>query len=65
MSAYTTTEVEADGRTVSITEHRETPAQGGERYVRCESCGRELLSSLGGADALLHADGCALRGDAE
>lgn len=40
------------------TEHRESPAQGGERYVRCEACGRELLCSLGGREALLHRDDC-------
>jgi hypothetical protein len=40
------------------TEHREPPAQGGERYVRCEACGRELLCELGGRDALLHAPEC-------
>jgi hypothetical protein len=40
------------------TEHRESPDVGGEAYVRCEACGRELLKSLGGRDALVHTDGC-------
>ncbi len=40
------------------TEHVEPPSQGGEPYVRCVSCGWELLISLGGWDALTHAEGC-------
>lgn len=38
--------------------HYEPPEQGGERYVKCEGCNRELLVALGGADNLPHADGC-------
>jgi len=38
--------------------HYEPAAQGGEEYVRCEGCGRELLLSLGGREKLVHADGC-------
>lgn len=41
-----------------VTEHREPPAQGGERYVRCEGCGREVLCSLGGRGNLLHRVDC-------
>lgn len=40
------------------TEHVEPAKQGGERYVRCEGCGRELLVALGGKENLVHADGC-------
>lgn len=57
-----TTAVVTDGGelrdVLGYTEHVEPPAQGGERYVRCEVCGRELLSSLGGRETLLHVDGC-------
>jgi hypothetical protein len=42
----------------SHTEHIEPAAQGGERYVRCEGCGRELLIALGGREQLPHCDGC-------
>ncbi|WP_254547221.1 hypothetical protein [Halomarina pelagica] len=42
----------------AFTESVEPLAQGGERYVRCEGCGRELLIALGGRDALLHTEGC-------
>lgn len=37
----------------------EAPEQGGEKYVRCEGCGRELLSKYGGQAKLPHADDCA------
>ncbi|MFC7158012.1 SWIM zinc finger family protein [Halomarina halobia] len=40
------------------TYHVEPPAEGGQRYVRCDGCGRELLMSLGGRNALLHAADC-------
>lgn len=40
------------------TEHVEPEEQGGEPYVRCEGCGRELLTALGGREKLMHADGC-------
>jgi len=40
------------------TEHRESPAQGGEAYVRCEACGAELLTRLGGRERLLHRENC-------
>lgn len=40
------------------TDRVEPRAQGGRRYVRCKSCGRELLVSLGGRDALPHKEGC-------
>lgn len=43
---------------VEVTRHVEPPEQGGERYLRCEGCGTELLESLGGEDNLLHRDGC-------
>jgi len=43
---------------VMFTEHIEPAAQGGERYVRCEGCGRELLVALGGREQLPHRDGC-------
>jgi hypothetical protein len=42
----------------SFTEHIEPLAQGGERYVRCEGCGRELLVDLGGREKLPHRNGC-------
>lgn len=61
MSTQNPTEEEPAG-TARITEHVESPAQGGARYVRCEVCGRELLMSMGGAEALPHADECALGG---
>ena len=44
--------------TPGYTTHREPPAQGGEEYVRCEGCGRELLIELGGREKLVHVDGC-------
>jgi hypothetical protein len=40
------------------TEHVEPPEQGGEPYVRCEGCGRELLTSLGGRERLAHPPAC-------
>ena len=42
--------------------HYEPAAQGGEEYVRCGGCGRELLVALGGRDSLLHVDGCPNQG---
>ena len=44
--------------TPGYSEHVESSEQGGERYVRCEACGRELLVELGGRENLLHAEGC-------
>lgn len=44
--------------TPEYTEHVEPAEQGGEQYVRCEGCGRELLEALGGRDQLPHVDGC-------
>ena len=38
--------------------HTEPIAQGGAAYVRCEACGVELLTSLGGARNLSHARDC-------
>jgi hypothetical protein len=38
--------------------HVEPPEVGGDRYARCEGCGRELLTSLGDAAKIPHADGC-------
>lgn len=43
---------------VEYTHHVEPPEQGGEQYVRCESCGAELLEALGGKDRLVHRNGC-------
>jgi len=43
---------------VQITYHIEPAAQGGEQFARCESCGRELLCSLGGAESILHREDC-------
>lgn len=41
-----------------ITTHYEPAEQGGEKYVRCEGCGREILSELGGRSKLVHPEGC-------
>lgn len=41
-----------------FTTHVEPPEQGGETYVRCRSCGAELLEELGGWQNLVHRDGC-------
>ena len=59
----TAIEQSADSETVDDTDdgftyHVEPEKQGGERYVRCEGCGNELLCILGGKDDLLHRDGC-------
>lgn len=45
-------------RDAPYTTHYEPAAQGGEKYVRCTACGRELLASLGGRRNLLHAPDC-------
>lgn len=37
------------------TTHIEPADQGGKEYVRCECCGWELLTELGGKDGLPHA----------
>lgn len=37
--------------------------QGGNRYVRCEDCGAELLTKLGGKDSLIHKRGCSARNE--
>lgn len=42
-----------------ITERVEPADQGGEKYVRCEGCGRELLSKYGGRRKLSHREDCA------
>ena len=41
-----------------FTRHVESEKQGGEEYVRCEECGRELLCRLGGRKNLPHKHGC-------
>jgi hypothetical protein len=38
------------------TYHREPPAQGGARYVRCEGCGREVVPA--DPDRIPHRDDC-------
>lgn len=43
-----------------FTYHIEPPEQGGEKYVRCEHCGAEILTKLGGKENLEHVDGCSL-----
>lgn len=48
----------SDDTEKAYSEHVEPRTQGGRRYVRCESCSRELLVSLGGRDALPHKEGC-------
>ncbi|MFC4986789.1 hypothetical protein [Saliphagus infecundisoli] len=45
----------------AYTRHIEPPEQGGEAYVRCRDCERELLVELGGRDRLPHAPGCPQR----
>ena len=56
MSTKQTTAQEGTGS--GYTYHVEPPEVGGERYARCEGCGRELLTSLGGAAKIPHADSC-------
>ena len=51
------------GAAGGYTEHVEPLEVGGERYVRCEGCGRELLCSLGGRERLPHPEGCPNAGD--
>ncbi|QCC60763.1 hypothetical protein NP511_02130 [Natrinema thermotolerans] len=59
MSTNASAGLESTGTTdESFTHHVEPLEQGGEPYVRCEGCGRELLEKLGGADQLTHANGC-------
>jgi hypothetical protein len=36
--------------------HHESPAQGGARYCRCETCGAEAVPA--DPDALAHHEGC-------
>jgi len=63
MSTETRAGLESSGTDTtdaSYTYHVEPPAQGGKRYARCEECGAELLCSLGGAEKLLHVEGCSL-----
>jgi hypothetical protein len=50
--------LEAREPSVEYSRHVEPPEQGGEPYVRCESCGAELLESAGGKDNLVHREGC-------
>jgi len=40
----------------TITRHVEPAAVGGEPYVRCEDCGREVIGR--DPSRLLHAEGC-------
>lgn len=49
----TDTKAESDA---PYTYHVEPPEQGGERYVRCEGCGREVIPA--DPDRLLHTDEC-------
>lgn len=51
-----------DDVTAGYTEHVEPRSQGGARYVRCEGCGREVLTSIG-REQLIHTDGCPNRRD--
>jgi len=51
-------ETTVDDDTDDYSHHVESEKVGGEKYVRCEDCGRELLVKLGGKDDLLHKDGC-------
>lgn len=39
-----------------FTYHFEPPEQGGEEYVRCEGCGREVVPA--DPDRILHKEGC-------
>lgn len=45
--------------TESYTTHVESPAQGGETYVRCPDCGREVIGT--DPSRLPHAAGCSHR----
>lgn len=59
MSKSSTQGLEADPKAgVQYTTHIEPVAQGGKEYVRCEACGAELLTELGGRGKLVHRDGC-------
>lgn len=51
-------EEDSSGSEPAYSEHREPEEQGGNRYVRCEGCDRELLEVLGGRENLAHRDGC-------
>lgn len=59
MSTNTTDREELTGDApVQYSTHIEPAHVGGQRYVRCEACGAELLCSLGGADRMTHAADC-------
>lgn len=55
MSTHATQQQNTGAR---YSKHVEPLDQGGAAYVRCEACGVELLTSLGGARNLLHARDC-------
>lgn len=59
MRSDATAGVESTGTTTGeqFTEHIEPADQGGEPFLRCTGCSREILASIG-ADRLTHADGC-------
>lgn len=56
-----TSDTDASGE--PYTYHVEPPAQGGKTYARCEACGAELLTDLGGKRTLVHVDGCPNAGE--
>jgi hypothetical protein len=63
MTPKTTDRQELTGsEQVEYSTHMEPPTVGGQRYVRCEACGAELLCALGGADRMTHAADCPAAG---
>lgn len=58
MSTDATSRQKSVAQSDDYTVHVEPPHVGGQRYVRCEVCGAELLLELGGRDKLVHREGC-------
>lgn len=58
MSANATSELESSDTTAAqpYTRHVEPADQGGETYIRCRGCGREVIGT--NFERLPHRDGC-------
>jgi len=56
MTEYATERQESTADRPTYSFHREPPAQGGLRYIRCEECGSEAIPAR--PERVLHYESC-------